>query len=350
MAFGLDDFLIGTAASSLINGALGMFGTSYQNSANTSLNRETRDWQTSERKAQNAFSEYMWNKSNEYNSPENQRKLLTSAGYNPLYSNGNQFSGAQSLVSGSAPGASSIGMVAPELASILNQSAITTAQVRNLNADAMKKESETDKTLLESEALKISNKFNSDILAARTSSELASLFASEIESKNKSTVATLYFNELENGDLSDSIKDSFYRQNEIVANTAFKLAAEKKQIEGLTDKQSAEVINMGAQILLGYAGLKNGVKIAQIQAAATKYAADKGFDSTKLSVDKTVEGAVINLLKEAGLSVEAIENTINGAASDAGDVVVKGVRGIIRFFKPDAIFDDGNGKFDYPGK
>ncbi|QCS36412.1 minor capsid protein [Capybara microvirus Cap3_SP_347] len=345
MAFGLDDFLIGTAASSLFNGALGLFGSSYQNSANTVLNRETRDWQTSERLAQQEFSESMWSKNNEYNSPSNQRNLLTQAGYNPLLSSGS-FTPAQNVGSSSAPGSSSIGMVAPELSSIVNQSALATAQVRNLNADAMKKESETDKTLLESEALKISNKFNSDVLAARTSSELASLFASEIESKNKSTVASLYFNELENGDLSDSIKDTFYRQNDIVANTAYKLAAEKKQIEGLTEKQSAECKNMAAQILLGYAGLKNNVKIAQIQAAAQKYAADKGFDSTKLSVDKTAEGAIISMLKEAGVSVDAIEDSLNGV----GNFAVKGIRGIIRFFKPDAVFPNGDGTYDYPNK
>lgn len=58
----------------------GLLSSSAQNSANASMDRETRAWQ-----------ENMWYKNNEYNTPVNQRKRLEEAGINPAlaFQNGN---------------------------------------------------------------------------------------------------------------------------------------------------------------------------------------------------------------------------------------------------------------------
>lgn len=73
--------VIGAAAIGAGISALGgLLSSSLSNSANASMDRETRDWQ-----------EYMYNKNNAYNTPVNQRARLEAAGINPAlaFQNGN---------------------------------------------------------------------------------------------------------------------------------------------------------------------------------------------------------------------------------------------------------------------
>ena len=72
---------IGAAALGAGISVLGsLLSSSAQNSANASMDRETREWQ-----------EKMWSRNNEYNTPLNQRKRLEAAGINPAlaFQNGN---------------------------------------------------------------------------------------------------------------------------------------------------------------------------------------------------------------------------------------------------------------------
>lgn len=92
--------LAGAAAiaggSALIGGISNWLSQSSANKANASLNKETRDWQSMENLRSRQWSEQMWNKENEYNTPLAQRKRLEEAGYNPWISGSG---GAMSSVS-----------------------------------------------------------------------------------------------------------------------------------------------------------------------------------------------------------------------------------------------------------
>lgn len=67
--------------------AIGSFvGNQMQNNANANLNRENQLFQSGMLHEQQNWSEKMWNKENEYNTPKAQRKRLQEAGYNPWIS------------------------------------------------------------------------------------------------------------------------------------------------------------------------------------------------------------------------------------------------------------------------
>lgn len=71
--------VLASAGSSLLGGLLGLSGQSSANATNIQLAREQQQW-----------SEAMWNKQNEYNTPAAQMKRLKDAGLNPamMYSQG----------------------------------------------------------------------------------------------------------------------------------------------------------------------------------------------------------------------------------------------------------------------
>lgn len=98
------------------------------------------------------FAVDMWNKENEYNSPNQQLKRLTDAGFNPNIFGGDNTAGSVGSVASSVPSASmphgssasapsSIPMSAPTLSNPLLES----AQVRLANAQAKSLEHETDR-------------------------------------------------------------------------------------------------------------------------------------------------------------------------------------------------------------
>lgn len=94
---------------------------------------------------QNDFTESMWNKTNEYNSPLNQLSLYEAAGINPNVAIG-AMSGntaANSVQGGSASGVDAPVPGIPDFGSALLDSMVTDAQVENLQADTEKKEAET---------------------------------------------------------------------------------------------------------------------------------------------------------------------------------------------------------------
>lgn len=95
---------LASSESGAILGAAGLQGLSniFQNSQNRALSRQQMEWNERMLDKQNAFSEYMWNQNNKYNSPVEQIKRLLEAGLNPLYygldgSSANSFTSASAL-------------------------------------------------------------------------------------------------------------------------------------------------------------------------------------------------------------------------------------------------------------
>lgn len=76
------------AASNIVGGLFGSSAQKDANRANLQIARETNEVNRQMFDDQMAFNERMWNATNAYNSPENQRKLLEDAGYNPALFSG----------------------------------------------------------------------------------------------------------------------------------------------------------------------------------------------------------------------------------------------------------------------
>lgn len=102
---------------SLISGAANIAGTIFGNKQNQKINQmnnefnareaaKNREFQTSEREAQNAWNLEQWNRENEYNSASAQRKRLQEAGLNPylMMDGGSAGSASPVSVSGQSPG------------------------------------------------------------------------------------------------------------------------------------------------------------------------------------------------------------------------------------------------------
>lgn len=95
-------FLSTDAGATLGAAGLQTLSNVFQNSQNKAMSREQMEWNERMLDKQNAFSEYMWNQSNKYNSPVEQTKRLLDAGLNPLYygldgSSANSFTSASAL-------------------------------------------------------------------------------------------------------------------------------------------------------------------------------------------------------------------------------------------------------------
>ena len=92
---------LGTFANpigSAIGGIANIVGTSMNNSNQKKMLNMQIDAQRDLQDSQNTWNETMWNKNNEYNSPENQRQLWEDAGFNPALMMG----GSSPISSGSA--------------------------------------------------------------------------------------------------------------------------------------------------------------------------------------------------------------------------------------------------------
>ena len=85
--------------------ALNYFSQKSANQQNALINEESMRMAQQMQQNQNEFTEKMWNKTNEYNSPFNQAKLLRQAGLNPamVYNNGDAGATSVTGASGSVP-------------------------------------------------------------------------------------------------------------------------------------------------------------------------------------------------------------------------------------------------------
>ena len=117
----------------------GMLASSSQNSANASMDRETRQWQES-----------MWHKNNEYNTPLNQRKRLEEAGINPALA----FQNGNTGVASSAPNAINHTPVDySALGAGLSQAGAMVLQAQNVEAQNELLKSQSEAQRIENQSL-----------------------------------------------------------------------------------------------------------------------------------------------------------------------------------------------------
>lgn len=101
--------LIGAGLATGIGSLVGnIFGTKSSNSQNMKINRMNNEFNAREAEKAREYQTEMWNKTNEWNSPENIRKRLEKAGYNPyLGMDSSNVGTAQSVGSSALASASS---------------------------------------------------------------------------------------------------------------------------------------------------------------------------------------------------------------------------------------------------
>ena len=127
-----------------------LFGIGSQHSANKQNLKIMRE--------QQAWQEKMWNKQNEYNTPENQLSLYQDAGYNPLTAlnamSGNSSAGSVGTVQSAqmqAADFSGFGQAGQAIANAMMQKELIQSQIDLNNANAGKSEADTWYTKLKGE-------------------------------------------------------------------------------------------------------------------------------------------------------------------------------------------------------
>lgn len=124
---------------------------------NQQAQQQAMNFNSIEAEKQRIYEKEMWQKSNDYNSPANQLRLLQEAGYNPNLFND---STAASVNAGAGASASSSPLSAPSASSpmasspIMPNPAMVASQIRLANAQASKAESEVKLSNVQSERVK----------------------------------------------------------------------------------------------------------------------------------------------------------------------------------------------------
>lgn len=102
---------IAAGAGSALGGLFNAMSTSSSNSANASMNQETRDWQSKENEVARQWSEQMWEKNNQYNTPSAQAARLREAGFNPYLLGSSEIGNGQSTLPTANTNAASPSMI-----------------------------------------------------------------------------------------------------------------------------------------------------------------------------------------------------------------------------------------------
>lgn len=135
------------AGTNILGNLLGFGSQQSTNKQNLKIMREQQAWQ-----------EKMWNKQNEYNTPENQLSLYQDAGYNPLTAlnsmSGNSSAGSVGTVQSAqmqATDFSGFGQAGQAIANAMMQKELLQSQIDLNNANAGKSRAETEWTKLNGE-------------------------------------------------------------------------------------------------------------------------------------------------------------------------------------------------------
>lgn len=153
--------LLGGLGSGLISGGLGAIGSIFSNNSQKKENERNREFAEYMYDRQYDNSIKVWNMQNKYDLPSAQKQRLLDAGLNAdlMYSGKGvspspnlQAAVAGSPSSGSLPGYGGV-------AEAFNQGRLLDAQIRNIDADTKKKESETEGQGYQNEILKTDASF-----------------------------------------------------------------------------------------------------------------------------------------------------------------------------------------------
>lgn len=234
--------------SSLIGSLFGSSASRAANRANIKMQRETNELNYKMFQEQQAFNEKMWNQTNEYNSPENQRRLLEQGGYNPadLFSNS---AIAANISSGIGSGVVGHGVqpdlgksnfvhnVAASLEGIVNmaqaeklRSETVNQRIKN-NFEAARAQAELTGQGLTNEAQRLAIQYDADTLEDRELSATATkqyLFANVTLAKKQQIVAQT-LSELQQANTKLSMKRLEEIQSAIELNDEFKLTEQSKR-------------------------------------------------------------------------------------------------------------------------
>lgn len=308
-------------AGGIANGLLSFFGQKSANKANKQMTQMNIDANKEMQQTANDFTLDMWNKSNEYNSPANQRKRLLEAGINPLSQQMSQ-SQAQSVTGATGSVGSPIAMQ-NELAGLgqgLQSAAMNSAQLDLLRSQAEKNRSDIGLTKQETKRIELDNEYSSFVLKAKSTADLHRYFAENWENRNRESQAKIIFEELDKGEVNEKVAKAWLKTFDATIQSAENLVLQGEVLKAQEKEQMERAKNYAAQILLGYAGLRNNIECTKITAAATRYSADLQYKAAIESIDRTTAGYIIKLLKAAGLNEDNVKDTLdelkNGSGSD----------------------------------
>lgn len=150
------------ALGSVVNGVFGLIGARQQNKSQMQQLKYQYDRNAEMMREQNAWNEQMWDKTNQYNSPIEQRKRMEAAGLNPMFYglDGSSAGGLQSA-SFSAPSGMPVQNELGALGQGIGDAAMQQAQIELIKAQAKKTEVETEGQTLENE---IKNSSKGDLI------------------------------------------------------------------------------------------------------------------------------------------------------------------------------------------
>lgn len=140
--------VVANPVGSIISGIIGSSAQNSANETNVALQRETNAQNYKMFQEQLGFTENMWNKANEYNTPANQRTRYEQAGINPYMALGAITGGNAQTASSPSPNPAVSPQVTPNMAMSsamanmangLPDSLLKSSQADNLNADTQTK-------------------------------------------------------------------------------------------------------------------------------------------------------------------------------------------------------------------
>lgn len=266
--------MAGLSIGAIVGGLSSLFGGFQQNAnidrqilAQKEAQRDAARYNMQLAKYQNDLNMEMWQKVANYNSPGNQRKLLTEAGLNPdlMYGNGSSsFSapGAPNMVSG-AP-VSPVDMSALGSKKTAGQIAADVFALKNIDAQTRKTEQDTEKAgeetkILSADALTrlaqneqairmSASQVYLNHAAARLSHSQAERVASEITKLNEEC---LNLQEQRNVFLAQ-VKDI----DMSVVQKQFDMYMRSKEFDNIVAKTAAEIRKYDSEVSLNYRQLK----------------------------------------------------------------------------------------------
>lgn len=316
---------VGAVIGAGISAVGSLLGNQMQNNANSNLNRENQLFQAGMLHEQQNWSEKMWNKENEYNTPLAQRQRLQEAGFNPWISGsgGSMSNVAQtpaSQGSTSAPQSMSMRYDNPfgNLGQTINDMVRTNAESANQLSQAAQNSVNTAVALYEK---------TGDINSAR---EYLSTSLKSIGGANFSD-DSMYFQQLEltihgmelkniGQDLVNTRSDL---ENQIVAKYGAKEAESRiANLEQLTTKYVGELGLMSSQADLNRSEIKlNDKRAYELGARAAAEFAQAGLFTSEASINN---GMARFLIGNAHISyIQSYMNAVEQSADFIGNTKVR---------------------------
>lgn len=227
-----------------------------------------------------------------------QKQGLQKAGMSPAGFEGSSVGFGSAAMSGGMPSMPTSGFID------FNQSRLVQSQIDLNKAQADATSANVPLTQQQTRQLELMNEITAKTKDAKTASEIAAALRYTYENK---AYGDVWKNILTDPNSNKQLLDSVYSTISEPIQRVKNLIQEQKNLEA-TEKETLEkAANYAEVITLGYAGLKNGMSIAEIQAAVQKYTADKGLEGVTMSLDKSLEGFLLGILDEAGLKKDAVE-------------------------------------------